>query len=54
MSVIAMFRQLQIQEHLATTKEKADLAASLGVVAVAIGPLPASSGSKPFSMCRNR
>jgi hypothetical protein len=35
-------------------RKKADLAASLWVVAVAaIGPLPASSGSKPFSMCRN-
>ena len=35
-------------------KKKADLAASLWVVALAaIGPLPASSGLKPFSMCRN-
>ena len=34
--------------------EKVDLAASLWVVAVAaIAPLPTSSGSKPFSMCRN-
>jgi hypothetical protein len=35
-------------------KKKADLAASLWVVALAaIGPLPGSSGSKRFSMCRN-
>jgi hypothetical protein len=35
-------------------ERKADLAASLWVVAVAaIGPLPTSSGSKPFSICRN-
>jgi len=35
-------------------RKKADLAASLWVVAVAvIGPLPTSNGSKPFSMCRN-